>query len=240
MKRRPIPIIREGCMRKTCYMCEKEATSDEHVPPRCLFPEQKDLPKGLDFRKNLITVPSCDEHNSQKSKDDEYLLFLLLSAAQGNGDKQRHFDTKLLRALKRRLHVLETFLKDMQPISMKTENGEIDAGAAFRVDVPRFENVVKHMAMGIYFKHYELKWSGGFRMFANGMFDMTSPHANEINKTISEVASEISRAFVDEATYGENGNIFSYKLYSGGEDRHAIFMTFYEGFEITVLLQSNV
>ena len=45
----------------TCYMCEKESTSSEHVPPKCLFPEKKDLPDGVDLRKSLITVPSCDE-----------------------------------------------------------------------------------------------------------------------------------------------------------------------------------
>lgn len=224
-------------MSKTCYMCEKEATSDEHVPPKCLFPEQKDIPKGFDFRRNLITVPSCDEHNSKKSKDDEYLLFLLLSAAQGNGDKQRHFDTKLLRALTRAPHVLETFLKDTRPILIQTENGEIDSATAFRVDMLRFENVVKHMAMGLHYNHHKRKWRGGFRMFTNGIFDMTSPHANEVNKTISKVASTISHAFGAEAAHGENGNIFTYKLYSEGEDRHALFMTFYEGFEITVLLQ---
>ena len=33
---------------KKCYMCEKLATSVEHIPPQCLFPEQKDLPDGID------------------------------------------------------------------------------------------------------------------------------------------------------------------------------------------------
>ena len=62
-------------MPATCYMCTSAATSVEHVPPRCLFPEQKDLPIGVDLRKQLITVPSCDIHNSRKSKDDEYLFY---------------------------------------------------------------------------------------------------------------------------------------------------------------------
>lgn len=61
-----------------CYMCEATATSVEHVPPRCLFPEQKDLPSGVNLRKQLITVPSCEAHNTSKSKDDEYLLYALL------------------------------------------------------------------------------------------------------------------------------------------------------------------
>lgn len=68
----------------TCYMCEKESTSVEHAPPRCIFPEQKDLQPGEDYRVNLITVPSCDEHNMQKSKEDEYLLYILPSTIGSN------------------------------------------------------------------------------------------------------------------------------------------------------------
>lgn len=42
--------------KKTCYMCDNEVISMEHVPPACLFPEIKDT-KGINFRKNLIKVP---------------------------------------------------------------------------------------------------------------------------------------------------------------------------------------
>lgn len=62
-----------------CYWCGKLATSKEHVPPKCLFPEFKDTKDVYDnsFRHNLITVPSCDEHNLVKSRDDEYLMTCL-------------------------------------------------------------------------------------------------------------------------------------------------------------------
>src|SRR5207249_7535044 len=56
-----------------CYMCDRQATSHEHVPPKCIFPERKDT-DGQDLRAQLITVPSCDIHNSKKSKDDESLM----------------------------------------------------------------------------------------------------------------------------------------------------------------------
>lgn len=167
-------------------------------------------------------------------------MFLLLSAAQGNTDKERHFDTKLLRAIKRAPHVFEEFLKDIRPVRLQSEKGKTEDGAAFGVDVPRFENVIKHMALGLYYNHYKRKWNGGFRMFTNAMFDMTSPYANEVNQTINKVASTISSAFGAEEAHGENGNIFSYKLCSEDDEGHAIFMTFYEGFEITVLLKSSV
>ena len=60
--------------KNNCYMCDSYAVTVEHVPPACLFPEKKDS-KDIDFRKNLITVPSCEIHNSKKSDDDEFLMF---------------------------------------------------------------------------------------------------------------------------------------------------------------------
>lgn len=56
---------------RQCYMCEKPASTVEHVPPKCIFPEQKDSLGGQDLRKQLITVPACDVHNTKKSRDDE-------------------------------------------------------------------------------------------------------------------------------------------------------------------------
>jgi hypothetical protein len=53
-------------------MCDELACGREHVPPKCFFPEIKDL--GKDYRINLIKVPSCDKHNSKTCKDDEYVL----------------------------------------------------------------------------------------------------------------------------------------------------------------------
>ncbi len=43
-----------------------------------LFPKAKDLPEGVDLRKQLITVLAYIEHNTSKSKDDEYLFNLLV------------------------------------------------------------------------------------------------------------------------------------------------------------------
>ena len=83
----------------TCYMCEKLETGVEHVPPRCLFPKQKDLPAGVDLRKQLITVPACDEHNTCKSQDDEYLLYLLVINLPANETAKNQFFTKIMRSI---------------------------------------------------------------------------------------------------------------------------------------------
>ncbi len=67
---------------ESCYYCGAKATSREHVPPLAIFPQQKDF-DGIDFRSNLITVPSCEIHNQKKSNDDEFLM-ACLSGVVGN------------------------------------------------------------------------------------------------------------------------------------------------------------
>src|SRR3546814_6410940 len=84
-------------MTDSCYMCDEPSVSKEHTPPRCVFPEQKDT-NGKDFRKALITVPSCETHNSAKSKDDEYLMMVLTSYFNNNEAAQEQIRSKIARA----------------------------------------------------------------------------------------------------------------------------------------------
>ena len=69
----------------SCYFCGNVATGVEHVPPKCFFPRGK--------RDNLITVPSCDAHNQEKSKEDEYIRAILLASIKLDG----HEHIKILR-----------------------------------------------------------------------------------------------------------------------------------------------
>lgn len=62
---------------RTCYWCSAPASTREHVPPKCIFPEPIDVADGTNYRGQLLTVPSCPIHNLAKSTDDEYLLCVL-------------------------------------------------------------------------------------------------------------------------------------------------------------------
>jgi hypothetical protein len=86
----------------SCYMCDQPAVGVEHAPPKCLFPE-----KG-GFRKRLITVPSCSLHNSKKSKDDEYLRHVLVTAPDGNNVALDLLGGPVMRSYERRPHILGT------------------------------------------------------------------------------------------------------------------------------------
>ena len=44
---------------ETCYACERPASTIEHCPPKSFFPSGQ--------RQDLMTVPSCEEHNIEKT-----------------------------------------------------------------------------------------------------------------------------------------------------------------------------
>ena len=53
-----------------CVYCGKvRVLTKDHIPPKCFFAKPRPS--------NLITVPSCKECNLGRSKDDEYLRFVL-------------------------------------------------------------------------------------------------------------------------------------------------------------------
>lgn len=92
-----------------CYWCGAPANSREHVPPRCFFPNE--ITKNRILKKQkwsyLITVPSCTEHNNQKSNWDEYLLAHIAPFALGNLYSQALFQGKILRAWNRKKDLLK-------------------------------------------------------------------------------------------------------------------------------------
>jgi len=104
-------------------MCDRESTSAEHVPPKCLFPEEKDLPKGTILRKELIKVPSCDLHNTAKHKEDEYLLYVLCMNISNNAVAFRHFMTKIMRAYKRRPALMDRIVKEHREVIAVDSDG---------------------------------------------------------------------------------------------------------------------
>jgi hypothetical protein len=54
---------------KVCYFCGQASTGREHVPPQQMF-------RAFDC--DSITVPSCDDHNTSKSSEDQVIIDLLM------------------------------------------------------------------------------------------------------------------------------------------------------------------
>lgn len=141
-------------------MCEVTATSREHVPPACLFPEEKDI-KTNKFRLNLITVPSCSDHNSKKSNDDEFLMACLAGVVGNNSIGLIHLQTKFKRAIERKSgDFMDSIIKDRVPLNLKTESGKQYPVLIGMADLPRLHSCFNHIAHGIYRHKFGKRFKG--------------------------------------------------------------------------------
>lgn len=206
-------------------MCDTLRSSREHAPPDCLFPEGKEI--GRDLRRNLITVPSCDAHNSKKSEDDEFMrAVILFTAVASNSVAQHQFLGKMLRGAARSPHKYSHFI---------TEKGTIKNGAyrALRIDRARFDSCIDHLARALFFHAYNKKWGYPIMMVSPNFYsailnDEAVPH--EPTKEIVEV----SRTFLaQEPIRGDNPEVFKYRVrYDEDECSYAFAGIFYDFFEV--------
>lgn len=218
---------------KTCYMCNNIATSREHIPPICLFPESKDV-SGLNFRKDLITVPSCDTHNANKTKDDEFLMISIAGIIGNNYLGFYHTKTKINRALRRKS---KSFL---YKIINNPVEGDIHSSTGKRYPVlygaPDFKRLIKcfeSIAYGLYFNEYNLLFEGKVKILM-GFIDYKDVNHNTMVKFVKK-RFEIENLALP--IQGTNPNIFTYQFCK--PDEHgliALKLTFYRGTEIFISL----
>lgn len=214
-------------MRKpaTCYMCDAPSTSREHAPPSCFFPDAAVF--GRDVRRNLITVPSCDAHNSRKSKDDEFLRATILLQAARSSEAARHqFFAKILRAGARRPDAYRAFF---------TDRGALDGGKlhAMQLDRDRFDACIDHLARALFFDAFAQKWTLAIGVISPNFYSGIAagevvPHA----PTLRTVA--VSRIYLGASpNRGANREVFEYRLrHDEAEQCFAFAARFYESFEV--------
>jgi hypothetical protein len=128
---------------QTCYACHKPATTREHAPPQSFFPES--------YRKNLITVPSCDAHNNAYAKDVEYTKAVIVSGANLGLESKGVFDSSM-RAIERRPALAATIYPEITPL---IRNGE-EVGY-FAADLTRVNRVISAIAAALHFRDLKVK-----------------------------------------------------------------------------------
>ena len=217
-------------------MCNEIATSREHIPPLCFFPEKSNFPYGLDLRRNLITVPSCQEHNLSKSDDDEYLLAVATTHIENNPIAQHLFRTKVLKAMKRRPYLIPAFFKNMFPVRV---GGKDTAG--FHIDRTRFDRSFDHMSRGVYFHHFGKRIKFPSALMSYSMADVSSPKKDEINIALDEWREFSTNALANMPKYGENPAVYYYHVLEDDETESvAIRHVFFEGVVVDVLFDPKL
>lgn len=179
-----------------CYMCDKQSTSVEHVPPECFFLEGHKV--------NLITVPSCSDHNLRKSKDDEYVRSFIASALGNNSFGESMATTKVARSFEHSSGLVAAVFKDVQVIRL-SDGTETGAG---KINLDRWDTFFRHFANAIFFHDFKVIHSQSWEIITPSLnFDESrgkgeaNPY-DEINKRL------LSLDFVEQKT--SNPEIFRY------------------------------
>lgn len=224
---------------ETCYWCGLPETSREHVPPRCIFPEAKDTQDGTGYRENPITVPSCDEHNMARSKDDEYLLCILAMSILNNPIGNQQATTKVLRALKRSNGLTHLVLDQNSTVVIEdTKTGKIENTIAVKVDYQRITNVLHHIVRGVYFHEYRESWPGIVKLVAEFLISMGVPEALRQNDRMEELRKIADDSFANVEKHGQYQDVFCYQLIDRLDTDGQLFMrlSFFEGTRVSAYL----
>ena len=203
---------------QTCYMCNREATSREHAPPRNLFPTSKE--GGRDFRKSLITVPSCDEHNASKSKDDEFLMVTLAGIVGNNSIGYQHKLTKVDRAIRRTAGRLidAVVIKNKSKHRLVLEDNKFIDVIWGTPDAKRMRFCFDHMARALHYHHFNKQFDGEVRIMLGYLF-----HSDKNSRTwVDFIRDRASLDLTDKKRLGENPEVFYFQV--SDFDEHGIFM----------------
>lgn len=219
-------------MTTSCYFCGNDAATVEHVPPRGIFPRVKDTPDGRDYRRNLITVPSCELHNTEKSKEDEYLLYVLVMSLPSNAIAKQQFLTKVQRALLRRPKLINRLLSETQGVIIHdTVAGTWHNSIAFKPEERRLLSMFTHIAKGVYFHEHRLPWLGDVRIISEFILSFNDTGANDRMAAASEMLNSYLK---DEVIVGANPDVFSYQRKSI-LDHWILRMCFYGNTKVTAI-----
>jgi hypothetical protein len=220
-------------------MCEELATSVEHVPPKCLFPEKKDLREGMDLRKHLLKVPACDAHNSKKSHNDEYFLYVLTGMFQINKVGRNQYNSKIRRAIKRNPSLLKKLATTAMPVKVTDPlSGSMVDSVALKFDEDRVNIIFDRLSRAIYYHHYKEKWLGRVKYQAEFLFATVDP-SDELNLRIKAISKAADGWFSRAIYYGENPEVFKYQAVEA-KDSRKMRLHFYEGCKLLLIFDSQL
>lgn len=218
---------------EVCYWCGKLATSREHVPPKCLFPEEKDVKTIYvqAFRNNLVTVPSCDEHNMEKSHEDEYLMACLSGRAGNNGVAYVHNATKVKRARERNPNMIKIDEEDIWKI-----DGKEFPVQWVTIDNNKLMHSFEAIARALYFHELNKNFNGECKIVSRIFTHPDDKKWSGFNIRAAEMI-EKEQPYWGTKIKGDNTDIFTYQFSPiDGFKCQTLDLTFYKATKVYVIL----
>lgn len=207
-------------MVEKCYCCNKDAISREHIPPKCIFTDPRPS--------NMITIPSCDKHNLEKSKDDEYFRwFIVTTCAEFSSEAVQLLKGKVIRGLRRSPALLNMIMQGaIKDIDIYSKGGIwLERRPGFKYNKNRISRIIKLLCKGLYYYHFH-------KQIIN------------IHKFALEFNPDLEKNAIDEITNLKlynigKGDVFSYRYYRKniyGKDACLWFLFFYDSFLVNCLI----
>ena len=215
-------------------MCDKPAVSKEHTPPKCVFPEQKDT-SGKDYRKGLITVPSCDVHNSAKSKDDEYLMMVLTSFFNNNQAAQDQIKSKIARAWAKKPGLSATVVKNLRTINFGGQQQH-----AYEVDTPRFDQSLSWTANGLFYHVYGKPIDPQYKVISYPLVQLDGSEGAKVNLGRAKILAHANELFDGLRILGDNPEVFWFQVSPVTEGRSVIRMCFFGAFQVVAMSSATL
>lgn len=207
-----------------CYMCNRDSISREHVPPDCFF--------STGHRLNLITVPSCPEHNFKKSKDDEYIHSIIAPVLGNNSLGEGIALTKVNRSFQHSTGLVAAVFKDAKVIKLPDGVETVSV----QVNLDRWDHFFEHFSNAIYYHDFKTScdrqwhiWSPSLRLDETLLKGQPDPYS-KVSKIL------LSMNFVEQKV--SNPEIFRYFFFTQKSESFAYKFLFYEAFVVCALSTS--
>lgn len=229
-------------MSDTCFACDNPATTREHVPPACLFVESKDTDGNQNFRRNLITVPACTDHNLVKSRDDMYFLWVLSTNLSANSVARQQVSTKLRRANERRPALGKAILSETKDVTViDSQSGAEHDAVEVPLDIDRFQRVLDLIGLGLYQHHFGKRWVGGVHVHPDFIGSTDSSQMRNIDEDRLFLFHAAEKVFAAEMRWGENQDVFYYQVHEPKNNHLSLMMrlVFYGGCTATTFLDEG-
>lgn len=203
-----------------CYYCGKEIKENnkDHVPPKMLFPKEQG------FRKALISVSTCKEHNQGFSNDDLYFCYIISLSNDCNSIPHKYIIPRLIRAFNKDKKLVNRLFKKSRKILFKNPV-LYEESLAITVDLDIFNLIVIKIAKGLYFYKTNEVWKKELEIYSSSLkyeklsFLLNPPLHNSLKELMISSQGEIE---------GENPEVFKFKFIES-KGRILIAMQFYEG-----------
>jgi hypothetical protein len=219
---------------RLCYMCNSVSTTDDHVPPKCIFPERKDS-GDLDYRINLITIPSCEAHNNRVSGDDQAFFTVVSIHLQNNLSIQEIQKQKILRTFRRDRKLWKRFIGHNRNYLVKTPEGLAVLTILDTEIQDGFFRSCDKIARGLFYHRHKFQWRDEVLVVPLNLAGNNPTNSYRLQRDLAKRLSNVCSS-ADLKKRGQNPEVFYFQELMGVPSVYtSMRLVFYEGAEIILM-----